>query len=182
MILFYLTSIFSWKHNIILQPRGTETFYEILNEKDENATIDVTSITDAKVQYKVTTPAFQSNGFQLVNKSNNLQKYTEPGQYTIEIVNLEDFPVLCSVGTYIDKSIEVDEDTRYIKSIIDKLRSDLRNIYNSNLRLKEIKEINLRQVKRDRKWMLLLLILPIFYFLVGYISFKMQKNFFTPKK
>ncbi|KAM0687950.1 hypothetical protein COBT_000797 [Conglomerata obtusa] len=145
-------------------------------------TIDLNNISPGSLAYRVTHPDGHHSGFLPLDKSNNVQKLTGAGQYTIEVVNQDQQAIYYSIGTYVDKEFEVDEDTRYIKSIIDKLRNDLRNIYNSNLRLKELKENHLRQVKRDRRWMSLLLILPVFYVLIGFISLKMQMRFFKPKK
>ncbi|KAM0677046.1 hypothetical protein BDAP_002422 [Binucleata daphniae] len=182
MIFAYFLQALCWKHNTIIDTKETQIFYEIVPKDDLQLTIDLNNISPGLLSYRVTEPNGKTEGFKTLLRSNNLLKLTGAGQYTVEVSNIDLKQIYYSIGTYVDKEFEVDEDTRYIKSIIDKLRTDLRNIYNSNLRLKEMKEINLRQVKKDKAWMLLLLILPLFYVFVGFVSLKMQKGFFEPKK
>lgn len=183
MFIFLLT-IAAWRHSMPIMPKQTINLIEELKTKDANLNIILEVLPSENYSPEALT-------YKLVGPELNIQKtftgtktelkYSKMGYYDIFITNTGGSECYFSINTYTD-SYTPDEDHLHIKKITNKLRADLSNIYSENLNLKELKEINLRALRKDRKWMMTLIMLPIFYIIVGFVCLRIQKGFFTPKK
>lgn len=179
---FLLCTLNAWKHNLALDPKEPRTFYEHVASKGLQLTADISVSSEGTLSYRIKEPNKPLGLWTPLSKSNGLLKFDGAGTYQIELLNTHSDPMRVSLGTYVDKEFEVDEDTRYIRNVISKLKDDLSRIYNANVKVKEIKEVNVRKVARDRRWLLGLIILPLLYVGIGVVSLKIQKRFFMPKK
>lgn len=183
MLLLILT-ISAWRHSMVIASKQTLTLHEELIQKDAslNILLEVLPSKNYKPEalfYEITGPNV------LIRKpftdSKTEVKYSNMGSYKIKIMNTAGNECFFSINTYTDSYIP-DEDQLHIKKIMQKLRADLSSIYSENIKLKELKEINLRALRKDRRWMMTLIILPIIYIAVGAVCLRIQKGFFTPNK
>lgn len=162
-----------------------ETFWEQLDDDDTQLTIElsVTGPENAVLKYRISEPnQRQFSTYQNVTSNMKPLRFTGKGKYEIEICNLEKQPVYFQFSTHIDKEIEADENTQYIKSVIEKLKTDLRNLYNSSMQLSIDKRNNIRDARNSRNKLVWLCFLPIGYVLIGVAKYKMMKNMFMPKR
>ncbi|TBU20362.1 hypothetical protein CWI38_0084p0060 [Hamiltosporidium tvaerminnensis] len=182
--LFFFEYCFCWRNYIIIDPKTTETFYEQVKSDDLQLTIDMSLISKGTLNYRVRRPnmVLADKDFKTATRGSAILKYSGAGPYAIDIFNPDDEPIYMVLGSYVDKEFEVDEDTAYIKSILEKLKSDLRNIYNQNMRIKEIKEENLRNLKKAKFKAYFLFVIALLYILVAYIKLRVVKSFFVLKK
>jgi hypothetical protein len=170
---------------MVFYPGEGERFYEQVSADGLQLTVELNMISKGQISYRITHPSNASHSdkqYKKLTKGNAVSKFSGKGDYIIEIVNTEEEPVYFSLGSYVDKEFEVDENTAYIKGILEKLRGDLRSIYTSNLRLKDNKEMNIKEAK-NAKWRLsLLCFIAVIYGMVGFVKLHVMKSFFTPRK
>lgn len=179
---FFLLSITSWRHSMPIAPSETITLLEFNKLKDSNLTISLETLPSNNFDpthlfYSITTPKTRSEQFLKDTKTE--LKFNDIGTYQILITNNGTVECYFSISTFTDAYVP-DEDQLHIKKITSKLRNDLEAIFSENMGLKELKEINLRALRKDRKWMLTLVVLPIMYIVVGFMCLRIQKGFFTP--
>lgn len=184
--LFGISSIFCLSHDLIFEKGESETFWEQLDSNDYQLTVElsITSPENAALRYRIVEPNNSKRfaTYQDVPARMAPSKFTGKGLYGIEIFNFDAKPVLFSLSTYVDKEVEVDENTTYIKNILEKLKMDLRNLYNSSMQLSVDKRNIIRDAKKSRTKLIWLCILPLGYVAVGVVKYRMMKSMFTPKK
>ncbi|ELQ75287.1 hypothetical protein THOM_1784 [Trachipleistophora hominis] len=184
--LLCISSIFCLNYDLIFEKGETETFWEQLESNDYQLTVElsVTSPENAALRYRIIEPNSSKRfaTYQDVSARSAPAKFTGKGLYAIEIFNFDSKPVLFSLSTYVDKEVEVDENTTYIKNILEKLKLDLRNLYNSSMQLSVDKRNIIRDARKSRTKLIWLCILPLGYVAVGIVKYRMMKSMFTPKK
>lgn len=182
----FILSILSLNYDLIFEKGEGELFWEQLENNDYQLTIEifVTSPEDSALKYRIIEPNTNKRftTYQSVPSHMTPLRFAGKGAYGIEIFNFDARPVLFTLSTYVDKEAEVDENTTYIKNILEKLKLDLRNLYNSSMQLSVDKRDIIRDAKRSRTKLIWLCILPLGYIAVGVVKYRMMKNMFMPKK
>lgn len=184
MFLFFLPGILTYYHLLIVPANDQYEFGEKLDTTlASELMFDVNVVSKGTLDYKL----YKPNSFRSEKDTSTplpggkyKEKYSVEGDYTMILVNQGDEPVMVSVGSYIDID-QKDEDLSLLSSIVNKSKMNLDNLVNANLKLKELKEFSLRNARKDRRWMLLLCIMPVAYVLVGFVSLRIQKSFFAPR-
>ncbi|KRH93639.1 putatie vesicle transport V-snare protein [Pseudoloma neurophilia] len=184
-IVCLITIVTCLAHNYMLGYGEKETYYEQLEDNDTQLTVElsITLPARAALKYRILKPGSNTpqSYLDVPDKMVPL-RFTGKGSYGIEVFNFEKEPVLFSVNTFIDKDIEPDENTIYIRNVLEKMKGDLRNLYNGSMQLSQDKRHVLSQARSSKTRLIWLCVLPFGYVLVGIVKYKMMKNMFMPKK
>lgn len=187
MFVFFnlLTIVSSLAHNCILNYGEKDIYWEQLDDDDTQLTVDlsVTLPARAALKYRIIRPN-QKMSQQYLDIPEKMAplRMTGKGIYGVEVFNFEKEPVLFTVNTYVDKDMEPDENTLYIRNILEKMKGDLRNLYNGSMQLSQDKRNVLGQAKSSKTRIVWLCLLPFGYVAIVVVKYKMMKNMFMPKK
>lgn len=172
-------------HNFALNYGEKDIYWEQLDDNDTQLTVDLSVTLPAKaaLKYRIIRPN-QKITQQYLDIPEKMVpiRMTGKGSYGIEVFNFEKGPVLFTVNTFVDKDVEPDENTLYIRNILEKMKGDLRNLYNGSMQLSQDKRTVLGKARTSRTRILWLCILPLCYVVIVVSKYKMMKNMFMPKK
>lgn len=185
-ILTLISLVFSLSHDLIAEYGQKQIFWEQLDDNDTQLTfeLNITYPENAALKYKLIGPGQSTNTQQYLDipaKMAPIRK-TGKGLYGIEVTNFDNRPVLFKLNTFVDKEVDPDENTLYIRNILEKMKQDLRNLYNGSMQLSQDKRQVLAQAKSGKTKLLWLCFLPLGYVIVGIVKYKRMKNMFMPKK
>lgn len=182
-LLLFLTPLFGLSHDLLFEYGQKEVFWEQLDDNDTQLTIElnVTHPENAAIKYRILQPG-QNQMYQAVPGKMVPIRLTGKGVYGIDVCNFDNSPVLFKLNTFVDKDVDPDENTVYIRNVLEKMKTDLRNLYNGSMQLSQDKRHVLSQARSGRTKLMWLCVLPLGYVIVGIVKYKMMKNMFMPKR
>ncbi|KAF7682514.1 hypothetical protein TCON_2260 [Astathelohania contejeani] len=184
-LFFIIASILAWRSGMVLQPKQHEILYERVPAEGLQFALELSLVSQGELGYCVTHPTDitkSDRGFKILTTGNMTARYTGKGDYKIELVNSGSEPIFINMTTYVDREHVADDDKENIKEIVKNLRIELKNIYDWNMKLKDMKEVNIRTIKKIKKWCTLLCLVPICYVLIGVVKHRAMKNLFANRK
>ncbi|KAF9761653.1 hypothetical protein NGRA_2483 [Nosema granulosis] len=192
--MFFIFYILSVTANILiqLQPNEPCTIYFTLDKDGSDIQVKLAKLDpDAFITYYFkkdekhfddSSSYYEEDYFVELTKdfSTRIEK---KGNYKLIILNRDSYPSSVNFYSQLNNPTEnKDSDVLAIKKLFSDIENKLISLYNGNMRLKTMQDKNILEAKRIIKGLYVMFLLPIIYFLVGFIKVRATKSMFAPKK
>lgn len=192
-LMFFLLGLLTVSANILLQlePNKPRAFY--LNLDQDSSSIQLKlfkidpesyvtySFSKADKIYEDSSSEYEDYFLELENEFT--KKITEKGSYKLVVVNKDSNPTSVNIYTHTNKVMgNEDADVKAIKKLFSDIENKLISLYNSNMRLKSMQDKNILEARRIIKGLYVMFLIPLVYFLVGFVKVRATKMMFAPKK
>lgn len=191
--MFFLLSLLTVSANILLQlePNKPRVVYLSLDQESSSIQLKLFKIdsesyitysfSKADRIYDDSSSEYDDYFLELENEFS--KKISDKGSYKLIINNKDSNPTSVNLYTHINKAMgNEDSDVKAIKKLFADIENKLISLYNSNMRLKTMQDKNILEARRIIKGLYVMFLIPIVYFLVGFIKVRATKSMFAPKK
>jgi hypothetical protein len=167
----------------ILNPGEELAFSERILEPGLSMTVDVNVIGGSGLLFFVGKKGMHANTYvEVPTVARKIIEDIEKGEYILSLKNSGDHPVNFTVQSYVDKRHEETDEAEMLRKLLEKMRLDLTNLYNDNLKLKEYKTGSLVTAKKTKRILWALTFFPLFYIVLGALKLNLIKGFFSSNK
>jgi len=181
-VVLLLNAVSGFAVQKILRPMSTCVYVEKIPETSTGITLDINIIDGQKVTISSGMKGKQMERAEMVGSYRRTLEPKSKGDFEVYIKNEEDRFINLSISVYVDKTQEDTDKTEMLRKLVEKLRIDLLNIYNDNLKLKNANTDSLLRIKAAKSSMWLICASPIVYIGLNYIRLNIIKGFFSNKK